>query len=159
MIPSQSYQLSYNIAEQFLEGVINDVEIHCLAGSGGRAGAKDRKNINWWLQNNPFATHVHYGQHGYGPLPMGFYYMHPHEKKANMIRLEPFKENRMFGRSGFLIHPTGEIGSHGCIVPYKLETVIKIRTAVKSYIDLFQKRPILRVFAQGGNLTDKLFTG
>ncbi len=150
--------LKYNIAEERLYGLVGGTSISCAAGSGGRAGTKTAGAGNWWLQNNVFATHVHNGEHNYGPLPMGSYFMYPHEKTKNMVRLEPFKTNRMFGRTGFLIHGRGKIGSHGCIVPYDFQEVVKVSAAIAHHIKKTGSRPVLEVIAVGSNLTDKLYT-
>lgn len=59
-----------------------------------------------------------------GPIPRGFYnLLEPRDTDTHgpyVLPLEPFKENQMFGRSGFLIHGDskqhpGE-ASHGCII-------------------------------------------
>ena len=145
-------QLTYNIVEQRLSGHIGGVAINCAAGSGGRAGSKIKDAENWWLKNNAFATHVHLGAHQFGPLPQGRYYMRLHEKQNNMVRLGPFPSNIMYGRSGFLIHGRGAIGSHGCVVPYDFSNVIKIYTAVKTYISARKSNPVLEVVAVGSDV-------
>ena len=124
------------------------------AGSGGRSGSKTPGAYNAMLANNPFATGVHHGTHVYGPLPYGFYYMVPHESKANMIRLNPFSTNSMHGRSGFLIHGRGTIGSHGCIVPPVFDDLLKIYKGVADAAALKMK-PVLKVVAIGSNLDSK----
>ena len=151
-------QLTYNIVEERLTGKFGAAQINCAAGSGGRAGTKTKGAGNWFLQNNAFATQVHHGAHSYGPLPQGFYYMHLHEKHAHMVRLDPFASNMMYGRSGFLIHGRGAIGSHGCIVPYDFADVLKICGAVKAYMAASKARPILKVIAVGANADSKMFT-
>jgi len=145
-------QLTYNIVEQRLVGCISGVAINCTAGSGGRAGTKTKDAENWWLKNNALATHVHQGAHQFGPLPQGRYYMRLHEKHNNMVRLDPFPTNFMYGRSGFLIHGRGAIGSHGCIVPYDFNDVMKIYTAVKTYISTHKSNPVLEVIAVGSDV-------
>lgn len=142
-------QLTYNIAEERLSGNIGGVAIDCAAGSGGRAGTKTKNAENWYLKNNVFATPVHHGAHAYGPLPLGYYYMRPHETDAHMVRLVPFPSNIMFGRSGFLIHGRGKIGSHGCIVPYDYINVTKLCKAVEHYIRIYKTNPVLHVIAVG----------
>jgi hypothetical protein len=151
-------QLSYNIVEQRLLGRLGSVVINCTAGSGGRAGTKTKDAENWWLKNNPLATHIHLGAHQFGPLPQGRYYMHPHEKHNNIVRLGPFPSNFMYGRSEFLIHGRGPIGSHGCIVPYDLNDVITIYNAVTMYIDTHKSKPVLEVIAVGSDVDRKFRT-
>jgi hypothetical protein len=151
-------QLTYNIVEETLRGICGIAQINCTAGSGGRAGTKSKGAGNWYLQNNALATHIHHGAHSYGPLPQGYYYMHPHESHAHMVRLDPFASNMMFGRSGFLIHGRGQIGSHGCIVPYNFGDVLKICGAVKAFIEARKAKPILQVIAVGANADSKFFT-
>jgi len=153
-------QLTYNIAEETLTGNIAGTVVNCLAGSGGRAGSKVPGAVNWYLQNNALATSVHKeGTHIFGPLPQGSYYMRPHESDKNMVRLDPFSSNYMYGRSGFLIHGRGKIGSHGCIVPYDFSNVLKIRAAVEAYLKLNKSKPVLNVIAVGCDLDMKSSTG
>jgi hypothetical protein len=151
-------QLTYNIVEHRLSGDVGGVPINCAAGSGGRAGTKTKEAENWWLKNNALATHVHFGAHQFGPLPQGRYYMRPHEKHSDMVRLDPFPSNLMFGRSGFLIHPRGPIGSHGCIVPYAFSDVRKIYTAVKTYVGVRKSNPVLEVIAVGSDVDQQFRT-
>lgn len=152
------YQLTYNIAEEHLVGYFAGVRIDCAAGSGGRAGSKAAGAGNWWLQNNPLATQVHAGAHGFGPLPQGLYHMEPHETHKAMVRLDPFPANAMHGRSGFLIHGRGSIGSHGCIVPYNFGEVVKVCSAVQRWIKANDSKPVLRVIAVGMNVDRKFYT-
>jgi len=59
-----------------------------------------------------------------GPIPEGFYNIEaPVDTKDHgpyVLRLEPFAENQMFGRNGFLIHGDSKehpgTASHGCII-------------------------------------------
>ena len=51
-------ELTHNIASARLTGLIDGVSISAYAGSGGRAGSKTPNALNWWLANNPLATHV-----------------------------------------------------------------------------------------------------
>jgi hypothetical protein len=59
-----------------------------------------------------------------GPIPVGFYHIEFVGDTPNhgpyVLRLEPFKDNVMFGRSGFLMHGDSvshmESASHGCII-------------------------------------------
>lgn len=143
--------LTYNIVEENLRGMVGGVTINCLAGSGGRAGTKTKDAYNPFLANNALATHVHTGAHSFGPLPQGSYYMVPHEKDAHMVRLNPFSTNQMFGRSGFLIHGRGKIGSHGCIVPYDFANVSKICLGVQRAVKNGQQ-PVLQVIAVGTDI-------
>jgi len=148
--------LIYNIVEQHLRGRLGHVNIDCVAGSGGRAGTKTKGAENFFLKNNALATHVHSGGHTFGPLPQGYYYMYPHEdRKKTMVRLDPFKSNVMHKRSGFLIHGRGEIGSHGCIVPYDFADVQKIYNAVRSQVEARRKMPVLKVVAVGTDIDRK----
>jgi hypothetical protein len=151
-------QMTYNIPEERLTGFLGSTRIDCAAGSGGRAGTKTKDAENWFLKNNALATHVHHGGHVYGPLPQGLYHMRPHEHDAHMVRLDPLDSNRMFGRGGFLIHGRGKIGSHGCIVPYDFNNVIKICAAVKALTQSGQPHPVIEVIAVGTDLDRKMFT-
>jgi hypothetical protein len=153
-----SRQLTYNIAEARLQGLLAGVQINCAAGSGGRAGSKVEGAGNWWLQNNAMATAVHSGAHNFGPLPQGSYYMCPHENGKTMIRLKPFRSNYMHGRSGFLIHGRGTIGSHGCIVPYHFSDVKSVFQAVNKYISTYKAEPVLEVIAVGADVDSKFYT-
>lgn len=151
-------QLVYNIPEETLSGAIGGIVIKCLAGAGGRAGTKTKNAENWFLKNNAYATRIHHGSHTFGPLPMGNYYMRPHESKANMVRLDPFSSNLMFGRSGFLIHGRGAIGSHGCIVPYDFGDVLAICKAVSNFVAMNKSKPVLQVVAVSAELDRQIST-
>lgn len=151
-------QLTYNIPEESLSGMIGGVSINCLAGSGGRAGTKTKDAENWFLKNNAYATRIHHGSHTFGPLPMGNYYMRPHESAANMVRLDPLSSNLMFGRSGFLIHGRGPIGSHGCIVPYEFGDLIAIYRAVTKFVTKNKAKPVLQVVAVSAELDRQIST-
>lgn len=151
-------QLTYNIVEEHLHGHFGGVLINCAAGSGGRAGTRTMDAENWYLKNNALATRVHHGAHHYGPLPQGYYYMYPHENSKHMVRLGAFPSNIMYGRSGFLIHGRGEIGSHGCIVPYERRNVLSICCSVANYLKFHKSKPVLQVIAVGADVDKKFFT-
>lgn len=151
-------QLTYNIVEERLYGILGAAFINCAAGSGGRAGTTTKDAENWYLQNNALATHVHHGAHHFGPLPQGYYYMRPHEHNKHRVRLDPFPSNFMHGRDLFLIHGPGEKGSHGCIVPYDRADVLKVCHAVEEFLRLQKSKPVLRVIAVGTDVDRKLFT-
>lgn len=59
-----------------------------------------------------------------GPIPVGFYNISfvgdTPSHGPYVLGLEPFAENRMFGRAGFLIHGDSKehpgLASHGCII-------------------------------------------
>lgn len=59
-----------------------------------------------------------------GPIPVGFYnILEPRDTEDHgpyVMPLEPFKENQMFGRSGFLCHGDSKehpgMASHGCTI-------------------------------------------
>ena len=150
--------LQYNIAESYLKGRIGTFLVHCYAGSGGRAGTKTTGAFNSLLANNVLASHLHHGAHTFGPLPQGLYYLVPHEHDPNMVRLEPFPGNYMFGRAAFLIHGRGKIGSHGCIVPFDFKDVVNICRAVSQEYRQGRK-PVLKVIAVGSNLDRKFILG
>jgi hypothetical protein len=71
-------------------------------------------------RNNPALQSVE----GIGPCPVGFYHIgEPVDTETLgqfVLRLEPFKENQMFGRTGFLIHgdsvKSPGTASHGCLI-------------------------------------------
>lgn len=152
-------QLRYNIAEELLFGTIDKTLIRCNAGSGGYAGTKKQGKENYFLKNNALATGVGGpGAHAFGPIPLGYWWMHPHESDANRVRLAAFPTTQTFNRGPFLIHGRGPIGSEGCIVPYNFSDVQKVHTAVVAFIEKYKKKPILEVFATGGNLDSKFFT-
>lgn len=123
-------ELTYNIVAERLRGSIDGVRIDVHAGSGGRAGSKVPGATNWHLQNNPLATHVggtkSRGTHHFGPIPTGSYTLRVHESKPNWIRLVPDAQNVMFEREGFAIHGRGDVGSHGCIVPFDFGVVTQL---------------------------------
>ena len=150
--------LTYNIAEAHLSGSFGGAVIDCAAVSGGRAGTTTKGAGNWYLQNNALATSVSHGEFCHGPLPMGFYWMYPHETQKLEVRLDPFPTNFMFGRDRFLIHGHGPKGSIGCIVPCEPVNLYKVCSAVARFIRLRKTRPVLQVIAVGGNVDDKFFT-
>ena len=150
--------LTYNIPEEQLSGTIDATVIDVHAGSGGRAGSTTKGVVNWYLQNNPFATGVHRGPHGFGPLPLGRYTMLQHEVHPHWVWLVPLAGSDMLGRSGFAIHPRGPIGSHGCIVPDNAQDVIRILHAIAHRKADGGPDPILEVIAVGSDLDRKLTT-
>jgi hypothetical protein len=147
--------LSYNIATGLLRGRIGTASISARAGSGGRAGSKSAGALNWWLANNPLATHVKLPNdksHAGGPLPIGKYRVVPHEKHAEMLRLVPLDSRQMHRRSGMLIHGRGPRGSDGCIVPTDFSVVQLLCTLVKARQDRGDPAVILQVYAEGQDL-------
>lgn len=144
--------LKYNIESRLLTGSLENVKIRARAGSGGRAGSKTAKE-NILLANNSLATHIggasSKGTHNFGPIPRGVYSLRIHESRKNWIRLIPKNTNNMFGRSGFAIHGRGTTGSHGCIVPEKIQTIITIVEILKSNPN---KKYTLEVESVGSNI-------
>src|SRR5262245_61578577 len=71
-------------------------------------------------RNNPMMASVP----NVGPCPVGFYNIDApvdtDDHGPYVLRLEPFKDNRMFGRAGFLIHGDSKLkagtASHGCLI-------------------------------------------
>jgi hypothetical protein len=113
--------LAYNIMEELLVGSVDGTSISAHVVSGGRAGSKTAGAVNPFLANNPYATGVKQaGRAPGGPLILGRYRLKTHESKPSWIRLLPFDESAMHGRSGFAIHGRGPRGSDGCIVPQTL---------------------------------------
>lgn len=122
-------ELMYNISSRLLVGQIDGQSISAYAGSGGRAGTKTKDGLNWWLANNPLATHVRLPSsksHPGGPLPLGIYRMVLHETRHNWLRLLPLDDRQMNGRSGMAIHGRGTRGSDGCIVPTDFAVVMSL---------------------------------
>jgi hypothetical protein len=127
-------ELTYNIASGLLTGRIDDVFISAYAGSGGRAGSKTPGSLNWWLANNPLATHVKQAANNAnpgGPLPMGVYKVILHEHRKNWLRLIPVDQAAMFDRAGMAIHGRGPHGSDGCIVPTDFAAVVLLCELVR----------------------------
>ena len=122
--------LTYNIESRMLVGKIEGTHITAQAGSGGRAGSKEKGAENWYLANNSLATHIggakSKGTHNFGPIPRGIYTLKLHESRKNWIRLVPAPGNVMFGRAGFAIHGRGKTGSHGCLVPSDFNVVLNL---------------------------------
>lgn len=144
--------LTYNIAEEQLFGAIDGARIKAHAVSGGRGGSTTPGAVNWFLQNNPLATHIHAGSHAFGPLPLGWYHMRQHESHKRWVRLVPLAGNIMHGRAGFAIHPRGPTGSHGCIVPDDAHTVDRILDALRRRKSAGGPDPVLQVVAIGSDL-------
>lgn len=140
----------FNIAECSLRGKIDDFYISAYAGSGGRAGSKNSGAVNYWIANNPFATGVKLSEKTPGgPLPINRYYLLPHEKHINWIRLVPFNKDAMQGRDGMAIHGRGARGSDGCIVPTDFSVVQKIYKLVLEREQKSKPRVVLDVIAVG----------
>lgn len=150
-----SPDLTYNISGGLLYGRIDGAQVNGYAGSGGRAGTKDESGLNWWLANNPLATRVKLPDdksHPGGPLPMGRYYVIPHERRDNWLRLQPVSEARMYGRSGMAIHGRGQRGSDGCIVPTDFTFLRQLCALVKQREDAGGPHVVLQVVAIGQDL-------
>jgi hypothetical protein len=142
--------LTYNIVEELLTGIVDGTAISAHVVSGGRAGSKTAGAVNPFLANNPYATSVKKtvtipG----GPLIMGKYTLKTHESRANWIRLMPFGENAMHGRDGFAIHGRGPRGSDGCIVPTDFAMVQLLHGLVKAREHKGLPGPTLAVIAVG----------
>ncbi|MFO1250125.1 MAG: hypothetical protein U1E77_03030 [Inhella sp.] len=149
-------ELTYNIQSGRLSGRVDGVAITASAGSGGRAGSKTAGALNYWLANNPFATHVKLnnklGSSG-GPLPLGTYALALHESRPNWIRLNPTgKHFDLHGRAGFAIHGRGPRGSDGCIVPTDFTVVLALCKLVKARADSGKPAIQLHVVAEGSDL-------
>jgi hypothetical protein len=144
--------LTYNIVEERLTGVIDGVAITAHAGSGGRAGSKAKDAVNIFLANNPYATGVKKrGDRAGGPLPLARYVLRTHEAKNNWIRLLPIEadKSRLGDRDGFAIHGRGPRGSDGCIVPTDFSVVQLLHSLVKAREDANKPAPTLAVIAVG----------
>ncbi len=142
--------LTYNIVEHLLEGIVDGQSIHAQAVSGGRAGTKTAGVENVMLANNPYLTRVKkQGANPGGPTVMGKYRLVAHESKPNWIRLVPFTENTMFGRDGFAIHGRGPRGSDGCIVPTDFAVVQLLCKLLKTRQESKKPAPTLAVVAIG----------
>jgi hypothetical protein len=154
--------LTYNIEERLLIGLIDGVHISARAGSGGRAGSKVKGAENWWLANNSLATHVggrkSKGTHVFGPIPRGAYKLAMHESRKNWIRLIPDIGNVMYGRAGFAIHGRGKTGSHGCIVPTDFNNVLTLCTLVKARKERGASPITLEVESIGANIGMQMYT-
>lgn len=151
--------LIYNIAEAQLRGALDGLLIDLIAVSGGRAGTTTPGAENYFLENNPLATHVDYPRHAYGgPIPLGQYWMRRHEPPhVRRIRLLPFPLTDTFRRKDFLIHGQGPIGSQGCIVFSHKD--MPVLDQILHLIDLRKRanrsEPVLEVVAIGADLDAK----
>jgi hypothetical protein len=142
--------LTYNIVEQLLEGIIDGQAIHARAVSGGRAGTKTPGVENVFLANNPYLTKVKkHGATPGGPTIMGKYRLFTHESKPDWIRLVPYADNTMHGRDGFAIHGRGPRGSDGCVVPTDFAVVQQVYKLVKAREKAKKQAPTLTVVAIG----------
>jgi len=155
-----SYDLTFNVVDGRLTGKIGTYNVNAVAGSGGRSGSKTQGACNYFLANNPFATHTKLektkpGSVG-GTLPQGIYTLRTHEKKHNQIRLVPDTGNDMHGRDGFLIHGRGPRGSDGCIVPSDFHVVVKLYEVLKKQEADGLPAPSLQVIAVGADPDLKL---
>jgi len=161
MLRIQAYvrpELTYNIASGLLCGQVDGTYISACAGSGGRAGTKAKDGLNWWLANNPLATHVKLPadkSHPGGPLPMGTYRVVLHETTPNWLRLLPLDERQMHGRSGMAIHGRGPRGSDGCIVPTDFAVVMQLCKLVRDRKAAGGPDVLLQVVATGQDLDRK----
>lgn len=147
--------LTYNIASGLLEGQIDGVYFSARAASGGRGGSKAPGALNWWLANNPFATHIKLPAnhaHPGGPLPMGHYRLVLHESRHNWVRLIPCDVLSMHGRAGMAIHGQGQRGSDGCIVPTDFSVVLRLAQVLREREERGAAAPILTVIAVGTDL-------
>ena len=148
-------ELTYNISSSLLSGKIDGVFISAHALSGGRGGSKTPGTLNWWLANNPFATHVKLSPDRSvpgGPLPMGRYRLSLHESRTNWLRLMPLLDAAMHGRSGMAIHGRGKRGSDGCIVPTDFAVVTRLCELVRQRRDNAKSEIHLEVVAIGQDL-------
>jgi hypothetical protein len=148
-------ELTYNIASRLLTGAIDGHRVSAYAVSGGRAGTKSKDGFNWWLANNPLATHVKLPSnraHPGGPLPMGVYRILLHESKENWLRLLPLDDRMMHGRSGMAIHGRGMRGSDGCIVPTDFSVVRHLCSLIKKRKEAGGRDVRLQVVAIGVDL-------
>jgi hypothetical protein len=151
--------LIYNIATGLITGSVGGHSILAHCGSGGRAGTKTPGALNWWLANNPFATHVQKTQlNPGGPIPYGKYKLVLHESRKNWIRLIPLDPRTLQGRSGFAIHGRGQRGSDGCIVPTDFHIVQFLCQLLHKLQKKGQPAPVLEVVATGQDLDQKLRT-
>jgi hypothetical protein len=116
-------ELTYYIYQGLLTGFAEGAFIHVHARSGGGGGST--KTVSTFVSNNPYSTGVKTSgtgakhQHG-GPVPLGDYKIHApahHPRLGRSCFLEPTRNTRLHGRSGFFIHGMGSHGSDGCIVP------------------------------------------
>lgn len=63
--------------------------------------------------------------------------------------LNPIGTSKLFGRDGFAIHGRGKIGSHGRIVPYDFNVLLKMVQILKKHPD---KKFSLEVVSIGANI-------
>ncbi len=152
-------ELTFNIVEGRLNGLIDGVFINSVAHSGGRGGSKTPGVQAYFLDNNPFATGVKLKKGDKasigGTLPMGSYTLSIHETRPNMIRLTPVSTGAT-NRDGLLIHGRGKRGSDGCIVPSDFHVVLKLCELVKARQLHAQPPIVLDVIAVGSNVDRKL---
>ena len=146
-------ELVFNLVETTLRGAIDGHRIDARAGSGGRAGSTTPGAANYYLANNPLATHIGgaqaAGTHKYGPIPQGRYTLWPHETSPHKIRLQPTAGTVMHGRDALEIHKAGPIGSHGCIVPSDGHVVDALARLVKKRTENEEMPVLLQVIAVG----------
>ncbi|SAK50813.1 hypothetical protein [Caballeronia ptereochthonis] len=151
--------LTYNIETGILSGRIGGHPIRASAGSGGRAGSKVAGAVNPLLANNALATRIGGpGSRVFGPLPQGIYRLRLHEHKQNWIRLIPAAGTEMFDRNGFAIHGRGQVGSHGCIVPWDFQVMLRLCKLLKENEAAHRPDVTLKVFAQGTEIGKQLYT-
>lgn len=142
--------MTFNVAEGLLYGELSGVKFRGAAVSGGRGGSTDSQAGNWLLQNNVFSSRIKESPTRMGgTIPLGKYFMVPHEKKERWTRLNPCKGTYLADRDGFAIHPRGPEGSHGCIVPFNDGEAQRIRAAVQIFRNNNNEWPIIEIIAVG----------
>ena len=142
--------LTFNIVEQSLVGVIDGTTINARAVSGGRAGSKLASAVNPLLANNPYLTSVKLSDAtSGGTLPLGDYVLKTHESRENWIRVLPAEGSSTGDRSGFAIHGRGRRGSDGCIVPMDFHNVLTIHRLCRAREAAGSAPPTLAVVAIG----------
>ncbi len=147
--------LRYNVVSGRLRGQIGDVKIDEQATSGGRSGSTKSGVVNILLADNPLATHIggqaSRGTHLYGPIPLGMYAVKGHSG-IYKTRLVPKTATNMYGRSAFLIHGRGKIGSHGCIVTTRPGAAKEIADLVRAHEETKGPEITLEVLAIGTDI-------
>ncbi len=146
--------LTYNIVEMRLTGIIDGKTFDASAFSGGRAGSKQKNAVHPILANNPFLTGVKKETKDDigGSLPLGMYELKTHEdkkNKKNWIRLNPVAGTNMKTRGGMAIHGRGQRGSDGCIVPEAFDNVLAIHALCAAREKSGRAPPTLEVVAIG----------